>query len=79
MILDPKLPRLDGYGVLSHLRARPATAKLPVIVLTAKGDEESEVRAFEIGATDSLTKPFRVRAPSARINAMLERAVGRGA
>ncbi|MFM8567005.1 MAG: response regulator [Gemmatimonadota bacterium] len=77
--LDLKLPRLDGYGVLSHLRARPATAKLPVIVLTAKGDEESEVRTFEVGATDYLTKLFRVRALSARINAMLERAVGRGA
>ena len=79
MVLDLNLPRLDGYGVLSHLRARPATAKLPVIVLTAKGDEESEVRVFEFGATDYLTKPFRARALSARINAILERAAGTGA
>src|SRR5687768_10826430 len=41
LVLDLNLPRLDGYGVLSHLRARPSTAKLPVIVLTAKGDEEN--------------------------------------
>ena len=79
MVLDLNLPRLDGYGVLSHLRARPATAKLPVIVLTAKGDEESEVRVFEFGATDYLTKPFRARALSARFNAILERAAGKGA
>jgi type II secretory ATPase GspE/PulE/Tfp pilus assembly ATPase PilB-like protein/CheY-like chemotaxis protein len=74
VVLDLNLPRLDGYGVLSHLRARPATANLPVIVLTAKGDEDSEVRVFEYGASDFLTKPFRPRALSARIMALLGRA-----
>jgi type II secretory ATPase GspE/PulE/Tfp pilus assembly ATPase PilB-like protein/CheY-like chemotaxis protein len=74
VVLDLNLPRLDGYGVLSHLRARPATSQLPVIVLTAKGDEDSEVRVFEYGASDFLTKPFRPRALSARINALLGRA-----
>ncbi|MDH5234376.1 MAG: type II/IV secretion system protein, partial [Gemmatimonadota bacterium] len=73
VVLDLNLPRLDGYGVLSHLRARPATQRLPVIVLTAKGDEESEVRVFEYGASDYLTKPFRARALSARIHSLLER------
>ena len=73
IVLDLNLPRLDGYGVLSHLRARPATQKLPVIVLTAKGDEESEVRVFEYGASDYLTKPFRARALSARIHSLLDR------
>jgi type II secretory ATPase GspE/PulE/Tfp pilus assembly ATPase PilB-like protein/CheY-like chemotaxis protein len=74
VVLDLNLPRLDGYGVLSHLRARPGTSTLPVIVLTAKGDEDSEVRVFEYGASDFLTKPFRPRALSARINALLGRA-----
>ena len=74
VVLDLNLPRLDGYGVLSHLRARPATADLPVIVLTAKGDEDSEVRVFEYGASDYLTKPFRPRALSARLHALLSRA-----
>ena len=74
VVLDLNLPRLDGYGVLSHLRARQATSTLPVIVLTAKGDEDSEVRVFEYGASDFLTKPFRPRALSARINALLGRA-----
>jgi type II secretory ATPase GspE/PulE/Tfp pilus assembly ATPase PilB-like protein len=74
VVLDLNLPRLDGYGVLSHLRARPATADLPVIVLTAKGDEDSEVRVFEYGASDYLTKPFRPRALSARLHSLLTRA-----
>ncbi|MDX2185269.1 MAG: ATPase, T2SS/T4P/T4SS family [Gemmatimonadaceae bacterium] len=73
VVLDLNLPRLDGYGVLSHLRARQATASLPVIVLTAKGDEDSEVRVFEFGANDYLTKPFRPRALSARLHALLKR------
>jgi type II secretory ATPase GspE/PulE/Tfp pilus assembly ATPase PilB-like protein len=73
IVLDLNLPQLDGYGVLKHLRARPATADLPVIVLTAKGDEDSEVRVFEFGANDFLTKPFRPRALSSRLRAMLKR------
>ena len=72
LVLDLNLPRLDGYGVLSHLRARPATSKLPVIVLTAKADEDNEVRVFETGANDFLTKPFRPRALSARLRALLK-------
>jgi type II secretory ATPase GspE/PulE/Tfp pilus assembly ATPase PilB-like protein/CheY-like chemotaxis protein len=74
VVLDLNLPRLDGYGVLSRLRAREQTAQLPVIVLTAKADEDNEVRVLEIGATDFLTKPFRPRALSARLRALLRRA-----
>src|SRR6184192_3435455 len=70
IVLDLNLPGLDGYGVLSHLRSRPATASIPVIVLTAKGDED---RVFELGADDFLTKPFRARALSARLEAVLGR------
>jgi DNA-binding response OmpR family regulator len=73
IVLDLNLPGLDGYGVLSHLRSRPATASIPVIVLTAKGDEDNEVRVFELGANDFLTKPFRARALSARLEAVLGR------
>jgi DNA-binding response OmpR family regulator len=74
VVLDLNLPRLDGYGVLTHLRARPQTAKLPVLVLTARGDEDNEERVFEIGADDFLTKPFRPRALSARLRSLLKRA-----
>ncbi len=73
IVLDLNLPGLDGYGVLSHLRSRPATAGIPVVVLTAQGDEENEVRVFEMGADDFLSKPFRARALSARLRAVLGR------
>ncbi|HEY6109342.1 MAG TPA: response regulator, partial [Gemmatimonadales bacterium] len=73
VVLDLNLPALDGYGVLSQLRSRPATAGIPVIVLTAKGDEDNEVRVFELGADDFLQKPFRARALSARLEAVLGR------
>lgn len=71
VVLDLNLPRLDGYAVLTRLRARPATFALPVIVLTAKSDEDNEVRVFELGANDFLTKPFRPRALTARLRALL--------
>src|SRR5436190_15430009 len=73
IVLDLNMPGLDGYGVLSHLRSRPATADIPVIVLTAKSDEDNEVRVCELGADDFLTKPFRARALSARLEAVLGR------
>jgi type II secretory ATPase GspE/PulE/Tfp pilus assembly ATPase PilB-like protein/ActR/RegA family two-component response regulator len=76
IVLDLNLPGLDGYGVLSHLRSRPATADVPVVVLTAKGDEDNEVRVFEMGADDFLSKPFRAKALSARLQAVLQRARG---
>jgi type II secretory ATPase GspE/PulE/Tfp pilus assembly ATPase PilB-like protein/ActR/RegA family two-component response regulator len=73
IVLDLNLPGLDGYGVLAKLRSRPTTQDIPVIVLTAKGDEDNEVRVFELGADDFLTKPFRARALSARLDAVLSR------
>ena len=73
IVLDLNLPGLDGYGVLSHLRSRPATASIPVVVLTAQGDEDNEVRVFEMGADDFLSKPFRARALSVRLRAVLGR------
>jgi type II secretory ATPase GspE/PulE/Tfp pilus assembly ATPase PilB-like protein len=73
VVLDLNLPGLDGYGVLNHLRSRPATENIPVVVLTAHGDEDSEIRVFELGADDFLSKPFRARALSARLQAVLGR------
>ena len=73
IVLDLNLPGLDGYGVLSHLRSRASTANVPVVVLTAKGDEDNEVRVFEMGADDFLSKPFRAKALSARLQAVLQR------
>ena len=76
LVLDLNLPGLDGYGVIRHLRSRPATENIPIIVLTAKGDEDNEVRVFELGADDFLSKPFRARSLSARIQAVLSRTRG---
>jgi CheY-like chemotaxis protein len=73
IMLDLNLPGLDGYGVLQRLRSRPSTSRIPVIVLTAKGDEDNEVRVFQLGADDFLTKPFRAKALSARLDAVLSR------
>ncbi|MEO8295010.1 MAG: type II/IV secretion system protein [Gemmatimonadota bacterium] len=73
IVLDLNLPGLDGYSVLAQLRSREQTRGIPVIVLTAKGDEDNEVRVFELGADDFLTKPFRARALSARLEALLAR------
>jgi CheY-like chemotaxis protein len=73
IVLDLNLPGLDGYSVLQHIRSRAATRTIPVMVLTAKGDEDNEVRVFELGADDFITKPFRARALSARLEAVLGR------
>jgi DNA-binding response OmpR family regulator len=73
IVLDLNLPGLDGYSVLQQLRSRAATRTIPVMVLTAKGDEDNEVRVFELGADDFLTKPFRPRALTARLRTLLRR------
>jgi type II secretory ATPase GspE/PulE/Tfp pilus assembly ATPase PilB-like protein len=73
IVLDLNLPGLDGYSVLSQLRSRPITRDIPVIVLTAKGDEDNELKVFELGADDFLSKPFRARALAARLEAVLGR------
>jgi type II secretory ATPase GspE/PulE/Tfp pilus assembly ATPase PilB-like protein/CheY-like chemotaxis protein len=76
ILLDLNLPGVDGYSVLAELRSRPATRQLPIVVLTAKGDEDNEVRVLQLGADDFLTKPFRARALAARLeNALTRRGI----
>ena len=73
IVLDLNLLGLDGCSVCSSSdRGRPP-AHIPVMVLTAKGDEDNEVRVFGLGADDFITKPFRARALSARLEAVLGR------
>jgi len=76
ILLDLNLPGVDGYSVLSQLRSRPVTRQIPVIVLTAKGDEDNEVRVLQLGADDFLTKPFRAKALAARLESTLARRRG---
>jgi two-component system, OmpR family, alkaline phosphatase synthesis response regulator PhoP len=73
VILDLMLPGLDGMAVCRAMRADPATAHVPVIMLTARGDEADRVAGFEHGADDYVTKPFSAKELVARVTARLRR------
>ena len=72
-LLDIMLPEEDGFSILQKLRAAPATKRLPVIMLTAKGSEYDIVRGLDIGADDYVPKPFRMMELLSRIRALLRR------
>jgi len=71
IVLDIMLPELDGFTVCQRLRA--AGRAMPILMLTAKGDEDDVVRGFESGANDYVIKPFGVRELTARLDALLRR------
>ena len=73
VLLDLNLPNVDGFTVLAQLRSRSQTADLPILVVSARGDEDNEVRSLRLGATDFISKPFRPRALAARIEIALQR------
>src|SRR5690606_22268679 len=73
LVLDLEMPGVDAFEALTRLRARPATRELPVVVLVPNDDEDTEIRAFSLGADDVLTKPIRARALAARLLAHLRR------
>ena len=58
VLLDIMMPRIDGYEVAQQLRADPATAALPIIMLSAKAQEEDIRRGVEVGVDEYVTKPF---------------------
>jgi len=73
VILDLMLPGMDGFEVCKALRTDPKTAHVPVVMLTAKGEEVDIVTGLELGADDYITKPFSPRVLVARIRAVLRR------
>jgi DNA-binding response OmpR family regulator len=73
VVLDLMLPGLDGLEVCRRLRAR---APIPVIMLTARGDEDDRVMGLELGADDYIAKPFSPRELTLRVQAVLRRASG---
>jgi DNA-binding response OmpR family regulator len=73
LVLDLMLPGMDGLLVCQALRQESATARLPIIMLTARGEEADRVRGLELGADDYLVKPFSPKELVARINALLRR------
>jgi len=73
VLLDWMLPNVSGIEICRQLRARNETAQTPVIMLTARGEEEDKIRGLDIGADDYLTKPFSMTELTARIRAVLRR------
>src|SRR5262245_37260850 len=69
-VLDVMLPKMNGFEVLKNLRA---SSKLPVLMLTARGDDMERIVGLEIGADDYLAKPFNPRELVARLRAILRR------
>ncbi len=59
VVLDIMLPKMNGFEVLERLRANPATASLPVLMLTALSGEQDIAKGFQLGADDYMVKPFR--------------------
>ena len=74
VLLDIMLPGIDGMEVCRRLKSAPTTADIPIIMLTAKGDEVDKILGLELGADDYITKPFSVRELIARVKALLRRA-----
>lgn len=72
-LLDIMLPHEDGLSILKKIRSNKSTAKLPVIILTAKADEYDKVKGFDLGADDYVPKPFGMMELVARIKAVLRR------
>jgi two-component system phosphate regulon response regulator PhoB len=73
MLLDLMLPKMDGLEVCRMLKKNPKTAHIPVIMLTAKGEESDVITGLELGADDYITKPFSVKLVLARVRAALRR------
>jgi two-component system phosphate regulon response regulator PhoB len=73
IVLDLMLPGVDGLEVCRTLKRDPKTAVIPLVMLTAKGEESDIVTGLELGADDYLTKPFSPRVLTARIRAVLRR------
>jgi two-component system phosphate regulon response regulator PhoB len=74
VILDWMLPGLSGIELCRRLRARAETRQMPIIILTARGEESERIRGLATGADDYIVKPFSVPELIARVNALLRRA-----
>src|SRR5687767_15160309 len=76
IVLDIMLPGMGGLEICQALRNDAGTAKLPIIMLTAKSDESGRVAGLELGADDYVTKPFSPKELVARVAALLRRVEG---
>ena len=76
IILDVMMPEMDGWQVCARIRE---TSRVPIIMLTARSDERDELRGFDLGVDEYVTKPFSPRTLAARVNAILRRTLGTAA
>ncbi|HEX5731556.1 MAG TPA: response regulator transcription factor [Blastocatellia bacterium] len=76
ILLDLNLPHMSGFEMCRRLRAESTTARVPILILTARTDESDKVLGLNLGADDYITKPFSMRELVARVNAVLRRADG---
>ena len=75
ILLDLMLPGIDGLEICRRLRNDSATREIPVIMLTARGEEEDVVRGLELGADDYMTKPFSIKVLLARVQTVMRRRI----
>ncbi len=73
IVLDLMLPGMDGFEVCKIMKSDPSLSRVPIIMLTAKGEEADQVTGLELGADDYVTKPFSPRVLTARIRTALRR------
>ena len=76
ILLDLNLPHMSGFEMCRRLRAESTTARVPILMLTARTDESDKVLGLNLGADDYITKPFSMRELVARVRAVLRRADG---
>ena len=74
ILLDMMMPEMDGIETCRRLRENPALARTMVVFLTARGEDESQLEGFEVGADDYITKPVKVKLLVSRLKAILKRA-----
>ncbi len=72
ILLDIEMPQMDGYETIQRIRANPKMAGIPIIFLTAHADKENELKGFQLGAVDFITKPFVPEITLARIATQIE-------
>jgi len=72
-VLDIMLPRVDGFELLREIRARPDWTRVPVLMLSSRGDEQNIVRALDAGASDYVLKPFQPEELKARLRRLVTR------
>ena len=72
ILLDARMPKMDGYEVCRQLKSQAATSSIPVIFISALNQTADKIKAFQVGGVDYVTKPFQIEEVSARVDAQLK-------